>query len=89
MPGSFNVFFKTGVLAWNGLVAFYIPVAVFATWLVVNSWMLSRAVDHQLEEERSTGDAGAGNGHPQDTAAMAAEIAQLRTELERVSARVG
>ena len=34
-PGSFNVFFHTGPLAWNGVFAFYIPVAVFAVWCVV------------------------------------------------------
>ena len=29
VPGSFNVFFLQGFLAWDGWLAFYFPVAVF------------------------------------------------------------
>jgi hypothetical protein len=50
-PGSFNVFFKDGVLCWRGLIGFYIPIAVFAVWMLVLSWWLLKAVDHQVEEE--------------------------------------
>jgi len=82
VPGTFNVFFETGSLAWNGLIAFYIPVGVFVTWLVINSWLLSKAVDHQVQEERAAPPAAS----PE---AMAAEIARLRTDLDRVAAGVG
>jgi hypothetical protein len=51
-PGSFNMFFKTGPLAWDGLVGFYMPIAVFAIWMPVVSWALLKAVDHQVDEER-------------------------------------
>ncbi|TAM65616.1 hypothetical protein [Mycobacterium sp.] len=44
-PGTFNVFFHSGILAWNGIVAWYIPLAVFATWAVINPIYLSKAVD--------------------------------------------
>ncbi len=84
LPGTFNVFFKTGPLAWNGLVAFYIPVAVFATWLVVNSVYLSRAVDTQLAEE------GTRLPVPDpelDQASISAEIARLRSELDALTVR--
>jgi hypothetical protein len=71
-PGTFNVFFKTGPLAWNGLVAFYIPVAVFVVWLVLNSWQLARAVDHQVAEDAAHAPARAAS----------AEIAELRARLD-------
>jgi len=35
LGGSLAVFFKHGPFAWNGAVGFYLPVAVFAIWLVV------------------------------------------------------
>lgn len=44
-PGTFNVFFHSGILAWNGIVAWYIPLAVFASWAIINPLYLSRAVD--------------------------------------------
>jgi hypothetical protein len=50
-PGEFNVFFKTGPLAWDGLISYWIPLSVFATWLILNSWLLLKAVDHQVAEE--------------------------------------
>jgi hypothetical protein len=33
-PGGLMAFFKTGPFAWNGIMAFYIPLAVFFVWLV-------------------------------------------------------
>ena len=45
MPGTFNVFFHDGPLAWNGIIAWYMPLAVFASWLIINPIFLSRAVD--------------------------------------------
>ena len=49
LPGVLIPFFKHGVLAWNGLLAFWIPVAVFTAWMIVLSVMLFRAIK---EEER-------------------------------------
>lgn len=43
MGGSLAVFFKQGPFAWNGAVGFYLPVAVFAIWLVVITRLLHRA----------------------------------------------
>jgi len=44
-PGTFNVFFHTGPLAWSGLIAWYLPLTVFATWMIINPIYLSKAVD--------------------------------------------
>ena len=42
LGGSLAVFFKDGPFAWNGAVGFYLPVAVFAVWLVVITRLLHR-----------------------------------------------
>ena len=49
LPGVLIPFFKHGILAWNGLLAFWIPVAVFTAWMIVLSVMLFGAIK---EEER-------------------------------------
>jgi hypothetical protein len=70
--GTFNVFFKTGPLAWNGLLAWWVPVPVFAVWIIVVTVYLLRAVDSHLDELRAS-------GSQLSTAQLAAEIAELRT----------
>jgi len=35
IPGGLVTLFKTGPFAWNGLIAFWIPVAVFGAWWIV------------------------------------------------------
>lgn len=94
-PGTFSVFFKTGPLAWNGFLAFYLPVIAFGIWYLVMSVLLLKAVDHQITEEaeelerlEAEEDARALRGVP-DEDALRAEIAVLRAELSRVSERVG
>jgi hypothetical protein len=34
-PAALITFFKTGPMAWDGLVAFYIPMAVWFSWIVI------------------------------------------------------
>jgi hypothetical protein len=51
LPGTFNVFYQSGPLARNGIIASYIPLTVFATWLVIISFYLSRAVDSMADDE--------------------------------------
>lgn len=45
MGGGIAVFFKDGPFAWNGLIGFYVPIAVFAVWLAVTTTLLRRAID--------------------------------------------
>jgi len=45
--GSFTVFFKDGLLAWNGLIAWYVPLSVFCIWLVVMTSLMFRATARQ------------------------------------------
>jgi hypothetical protein len=51
LPGTFNVFYQAGPLSRNGMIAWYIPLTVFATWLLITSFYLSRAVDTMADDE--------------------------------------
>ena len=44
VPACFILFFKTGPMAWNGILSFWIPVAVFVAWFVVMFWTMRAAV---------------------------------------------
>jgi hypothetical protein len=81
-PGTFNVFFHSGPLAWNGIIAWYLPVAVFAIWLVVISIYLSKAVDTMDEDERVAAPVSA-------SGSASAEISQLRADVDRLLAGAG
>jgi hypothetical protein len=50
VPASLIPFFKTGPLAWNGLLSFWIPVAVFAAWFFIMFWALRRALSAPSRE---------------------------------------
>ncbi|MBA3743119.1 hypothetical protein [Sporichthya sp.] len=47
MPGGGTVFFTDGLLAWNGLLCWWIPLAVFGSWLAVMTVLTLRAIDVQ------------------------------------------
>jgi hypothetical protein len=44
VPACLIPFFKTGPLAWNGVLSFWIPVFVFVAWFVVMFWCIRRAL---------------------------------------------
>lgn len=45
VPGACLAFFQHGLLAWNGLLAFYIPVGAFFIWLVVMTVLTLRSIN--------------------------------------------
>ena len=55
-PGILIAFFKTGPFAYNGILAVYIPLAIFFAWMLIMTWLLLRAVS---TEERRLGEAPA------------------------------
>lgn len=56
LPGGVIPYFKSGPFAWNGLFAWWIPLAVFTAWMLTLSWLLLRAIG---EQERLDGAASA------------------------------
>lgn len=48
-PAGIVPFFKEGAFAWNGILGFYLPLAVFSVWIVVMVVLLRNAI---LEEEK-------------------------------------
>jgi hypothetical protein len=51
VPGCLCVFFTAGPFAWNGLIAFWVVLSVFASWVLVMSKLLLDAVRHQVRHE--------------------------------------
>jgi hypothetical protein len=43
LPGVFVVFFKTGPLAWNGVIGFWCPAVAFGVWILALAVLVIRA----------------------------------------------
>ena len=43
VPAGFIVFFKTGPLAWDGLIAWWLPVVVFFCWIIATALLLTKS----------------------------------------------
>jgi hypothetical protein len=50
VPGGAVYFFKTGPLAWNGIIAWWIPVSAFFVWIVPTVILLVKAIDIEAAE---------------------------------------
>ena len=61
--GGVAVFFKHGPFAWNGLIGFYVPFAVFVLWLAVMTYTMHRAYSRELAMTMGGG-AAAPHGEP-------------------------
>jgi hypothetical protein len=72
-PASFLVFFKTGPLAWNGLLVWWVPLVAFLVWFLPNFVCLLLAVD-------------ADDGEPAGRdARLERDVAELRARLDILS----
>ena len=81
VPGSLIVFFTHGPLAWNGVLAWWLVFAAYFLWIVVTSVYLIRAVRSEAPAEA---DASVDAIDRDD--ALAAGIAELRRDLDRLAA---
>lgn len=44
LPVALLTFFKTGVFAYHGILVFWVPLTIFAAWMLVMTWAVHRAV---------------------------------------------
>jgi hypothetical protein len=51
VPDQFIPFFKTGIFAWNGLIPYYIPFAIYGMWIIVMIVMTVKAIRREEAEE--------------------------------------
>lgn len=49
--GAVAFLFRSGPLAWNGLIAWWLPVVVFFIWIALMTVLLFRAINAQMAEE--------------------------------------
>lgn len=85
VPGAVNVFFKSGPLAWNGIISWYMVLVVFCVWFVVNTVVVLKALNLQAADESAAGPvAGSVDSRPQEVAELRAEVAALRADLTRL-----
>jgi hypothetical protein len=54
VPAAIIPFFKTGLFAWNGVGAFWIPFLILALWFVITTVLLLRAINVDEAEEKET-----------------------------------
>lgn len=54
VPACLIPFFKTGPLAWNGLLSFWIPVVVFVAWFGVMFWAIRASLGGPAPAARQT-----------------------------------
>jgi hypothetical protein len=81
MPGTWNCLFKTGPVAWNGLVAFYIAFVAFLTWFLANSYGVLYAI-RQSERDGTLDEVEPPSSGPAVRIdALSAEVAALREEI--------
>lgn len=45
--GGLAVFFKNGPFAWNGLIGFYLPIVVFAIWIITMTYLMHAGIRRQ------------------------------------------
>jgi len=49
IPGGLAMIFKTGPFAWNGLLAFWVPLTVFFAWFVVMFLLLQNGIKRSIK----------------------------------------
>lgn len=51
LPGSLIPLFKSGPFAWNGLLALWIPLVIYVSWMLGMSFFMLKAIKRQALEE--------------------------------------
>jgi hypothetical protein len=89
--GALSIFFTTGPFAWNGLVAYWIPVFAFAFWILGMTFLLLRAINRQElnHEAAARSDYDFPFDPSSDTAHLSSELKALRREVALLSEIAG
>jgi hypothetical protein len=74
IPADIIFFFKTGPMAWNGIIGFGLSFGAYFTWTMVVTVMTGRAVTAQAKEPQETSEES-----------LAAEVAALRAEVRQLA----
>jgi len=53
VPDTFIAFFKSGVFAWNGLIPYWIPFAIYGVWITTTMIMTVKAIKREEVEQGS------------------------------------
>jgi hypothetical protein len=54
LPGAMLTYFKTGIMAWDGLLAFWLAAVLFFSWILVLFWATLRAINREAAGTGST-----------------------------------
>jgi hypothetical protein len=49
LPGGLLTYFKTGIVAWDGLLAFWLAAVLFFSWILVLFWATLRAINREAQ----------------------------------------
>jgi len=80
IPGALSIYFTGGPFAWDGAVAYWLPLIVFGLWIGVMTYLLFEA-EKKRENETHPGD------DDPAVAVLRAEIAALRIEMDGLTLR--
>ena len=50
LPGAMLTYFKTGIMAWDGLLAFWLAAVLFFSWILVLFWATLRAINREAQQ---------------------------------------
>jgi hypothetical protein len=78
LPGGWNCLFKTGPVAWDGILSFYVAMVAFLTWYLANTYAVLRGIANTNPGPGELGHDAPGDPRIDE---LVAEVARLRGEL--------
>jgi hypothetical protein len=86
VPPQFVVFVKSGPLAWNGLLTWWVSLASFFVWMAAMTVLLLKAIDRQEAETISASTTSPGDAQVElQVELLRDEVADLRGKLGRIT----
>ena len=79
IPAGFNVFFKTGPVAWNGPLSWWLLVTAIFCWVLLTTYLLLAAIKRQESEA-----AASTTVDPEDQDDLRARLLSMETRLDEL-----